>query len=126
MRRCGSWRTCWRPAAGRSSRAAGRPATAGSHAAVAIEPRQRTAELPMRTLIVLASLLACTAVPAFAQEVPSQLTLEDALRIARQRNPGFRSALNDEDLTVMAERAAWSQFLPSVSASMTTGLGSSR
>src|SRR5690606_3513236 len=80
----------------------------------------------MRTPIVLAILLAGAAVPAAAQDVPRQLTLEDAIRIALQRNPAHRRVLNDEDVTVVGERAAWSQFLPNVSASFSTMMSRSR
>ncbi|HEY8468928.1 MAG TPA: TolC family protein [Longimicrobiales bacterium] len=80
----------------------------------------------MRRLLV-AALLSCVAGgPAAAQDVPPVLTLEDALRIARQRNPSHLRVRNDADVTAVAERAAWSQFLPSVSASFGTGLTTSR
>jgi len=80
----------------------------------------------MRTPIVLAILLAGATAPMAAQEVPRQLTLDDAIRIALQRNPSHRRTLNDEHVTAVAERAAWSQFLPNVSASMGTSISKSR
>lgn len=80
----------------------------------------------MRTPIVLAILLAGAAAPATAQDVPRKLTLDDAIRIALQRNPAHRRTLNDEHVTAVAERAAWSQFLPNVSANMSTGISTSR
>src|SRR5690606_319537 len=80
----------------------------------------------MRTAIVLTILFATGAAHAVAQEVPRQLTLDDAIRIALQRNPAHRRVVNDEDVTAVAERAAWSQFLPNVSASASTGITRSR
>src|SRR5690606_38928566 len=80
----------------------------------------------MRTAIVLTILFATGAAHAVAQEVPRQLTLDDAIRIALQRNPAHRRVANDEDVTAVAERAAWSQFLPNVSASAGTGTTRSR
>ncbi len=80
----------------------------------------------MRTPIVLALLLAGAAAPVAAQEVPRKLTLDDAIRIALQRNPAHRRVLNDEDVTAVGERAAWSQFLPNVSANLSTGVSKSR
>ena len=80
----------------------------------------------MRTAIVLAILLAGAAAPAAAQEVPRQLTLDDAIRIALHRNPAHRRVLNDEDVTAVGELAAWSQFLPTVSANASTGLSRAR
>jgi len=80
----------------------------------------------MRTAIVLTILFATGAAHAVAQEVPRQLTLDDAIRVALQRNPAHRRVVNDEDVTAVAERAAWSQFLPNVSASASTGITRSR
>jgi outer membrane protein len=80
----------------------------------------------MRPLLV-AALLSCVAAgPAAPQDVPTLLTLEDALRIARQRNPAHLRVRNDADVTAVAERAAWSQFLPTLSASIGTGFTSFR
>lgn len=53
---------------------------------------------------------------AAAQEVPARLTLEDALRIAQQRNPAYRQALNDVDVAAAEERAGWGEFLPTFDA----------
>ena len=59
----------------------------------------------MRPLLV-AALLSCVAAgPAAPQDVPTLLTLEDALRIARQRNPAHLRVRNDADVTAVAERA---------------------
>src|SRR5690606_8388414 len=66
------------------------------------------------------------AAPVAAQEVPRKLTLDDAIRIALQRNPAHRRVLNDEDVTAVGEREAWSQFLPNVSANLSTGVSNSR
>jgi outer membrane protein len=65
----------------------------------------------------------CTALfvlgtPAWAQEpVPSSLSLEEALELARAGNPGFRQARNDEVLADWNVRQAWGQLLPQATAS---------
>jgi outer membrane protein len=55
----------------------------------------------------------------YAQEAPlRQLSLADALRIARQNNPDYLSVLNDRWTTTSAERASFlNLFTPSVTAS---------
>jgi len=55
-----------------------------------------------------------------AQEptVPATLTLDEAISIARERNPTYRQALNQERASGPQMRSAFGQFLPSVSASM--------
>lgn len=74
----------------------------------------------MRSRIVVGVLAAlCTAVPAGAQEtLPSRLSLDDALRIARRNNPTYLQAANDVDLADWDVRQAYGQlFLPSANAS---------
>ena len=53
-----------------------------------------------------------------AQDVPAVLTLEDAIRIARQNGPDYRAAMNDLDVAAMAVRNSWAAFLPSLNASL--------
>ena len=53
-----------------------------------------------------------------AQQVPAQLTLEDALRLARERSPEYQRARNTLDAAGVQARAGWGGFLPSVSASL--------
>lgn len=56
--------------------------------------------------------------PVSAQEVPRQLTLQDALRIAEEWNPGYRRAIAQADASGADVRAAQGQFLPNLSASL--------
>lgn len=55
---------------------------------------------------------------ATAQEPLAQLTLEEALEIARERNPDYRKALNTLDAAGVQARTGWGAFLPSLSASL--------
>ncbi|HSJ26294.1 MAG TPA: TolC family protein [Longimicrobiales bacterium] len=67
----------------------------------------------------LVAALAATVTPLAAQQPGGTLTLDEALRIARDQNPAFQRARNDVDPAGMAVRAAWaSAFLPSLNASM--------
>ena len=50
-----------------------------------------------------------------AQEGGSpELTLDEALEIARRHNPGMRRAMNDLDLNAPSVRASWGSFLPTL------------
>lgn len=71
----------------------------------------------MRAIRILVCLVAF-APGAVAQQAPSRLTLEDAIRLAREHNPEFRQVVNDVDVAAASERAAWGALLPSVSASL--------
>lgn len=58
--------------------------------------------------------------PARAQEAvppPATLTLEEALRLARQNNPGYLAARNDAGVADWQVREAYGQLLPGASAS---------
>ena len=69
---------------------------------------------------VLAATLLCTALPVKAQTagpVPDQLTLDDAVAIARQHNPTFLQTRNDLQVADWDVRQAWGQLLPSATAS---------
>lgn len=61
----------------------------------------------------LAILLAMVAVPARAQQAPVTLTLEEAVRLARQYNPQFRSIANDAGAADWQVREAYAQLIPS-------------
>ena len=50
--------------------------------------------------------------PLQAQEVPSRLTLDEAIRIARLGNPGFQSVRNDSRVADWAVRSAYGDLLP--------------
>ncbi len=69
-----------------------------------------------RPLLPLLVFLACAA-PVATQEAPAQLSLAEALDIARTNNPGFQQTRNDEALADWDVNQSWGQFLPSVSAS---------
>lgn len=76
-------------------------------------------------IIVLAGIL-LVAPAAWAQEVPTRLSLEDALRIARMHNPMFSQAINRLESAAAQQRESWGQFLPSLSASATLGARTNR
>jgi outer membrane protein len=76
----------------------------------------------MRRLDVAVALIAVVSgAPLGAQETPSPLTLDAALRIARTGNPEFLRTTNDLDVAGKAVRSAWGGFLPNLSASMSSG-----
>lgn len=56
-------------------------------------------------------------------DVPSRLTLEEAIELARRNNPQHLQLANDVDVAAAQVRQNWGTFLPSLSAS--TGTGSS-
>jgi len=72
-----------------------------------------------------AAVLACTFAaldPVSAQEVgqqaPALLTLQDAIRVARQYGPDYRKVSNDLDVASAQVRQSWGAFMPSLSASL--------
>jgi outer membrane protein len=71
--------------------------------------------------LVAAIMTAGLALPASrvtAQEPPAAtMTLEEAIRLARQNNPTYRQAANDESLADWNVRQAYGSFLPSLSLS---------
>ncbi len=72
----------------------------------------------MRTVYV-ASVLAGLAMPNLALgQVPAQLTLEDALSIARARNPAYLRAMALADASGTEVRAGFGAFLPSLSGNL--------
>jgi outer membrane protein len=62
--------------------------------------------------------------PLQAQDVPAVLTLEDAIRLARQNNPTYRQSLNDANVASIGVKQGWAAFLPSLSTSMGFNLSS--
>jgi len=54
---------------------------------------------------------------ASAQSVPANLSLADAISIAREHNPSYRQALNDRRPAAWGVRNAYAAFLPAVTAS---------
>lgn len=79
----------------------------------------------MRRIIVAVVMLLAPA-SAHAQAVPDQLTLEDAVRLARANNPEHRKALNDEAVAAAQVRQSYGAFLPTVGASLNFNGSSSR
>ncbi|HZD04081.1 MAG TPA: TolC family protein [Longimicrobiales bacterium] len=70
----------------------------------------------------LALLAAAWAVTALlAQDVPSRLTLEDALRLARESNPTYLSQKNDQGVADWRVREAYGAFLPTVTSGGSMG-----
>ncbi|HEX7048691.1 MAG TPA: TolC family protein [Longimicrobiales bacterium] len=72
----------------------------------------------MRSLPIPACIVLVLAPAAHAQEVPSPLTLEEALEVARRNSPDYLQVLNDVDVAEMGERSSWGAFLPTVNASV--------
>lgn len=82
-----------------------------------------------RILIIAALLASATALaPSVrAQDpVPPLLTLDDALRLARENNPTYRQVLNDPLVDDANERAALAKFFPTPSVTLTTDGGPTR
>lgn len=63
--------------------------------------------------------LALVGAPVAAQQAAAQLTLEDAIALAKGSNPGFLSTQNDQAAASWQVREAYAQFLPSVDANLT-------
>jgi outer membrane protein len=77
--------------------------------------------LAMRALVLGVVLLAVAAGGVQGQTVPDQLTLEEAIALAKANNPTFLSTANDQAAANWQVRESYAQFLPSVNAS---GFGS--
>jgi outer membrane protein len=61
-------------------------------------------------------LLALAATSLMGQEAPAQLTLEEAIRLAKDNNPTFLSTKNDRPAADWGVREAYSSFLPTANA----------
>ena len=72
--------------------------------------------MPARAVATALVLLALAATALVGQQVPQQLTLEDAIRLARDYNPTYRSTANDQAAADWQARQAYSSFLPTVNA----------
>ena len=82
-----------------------------------------------RTLILaplLASVLVLVPAARAQEQVPPMLTLEDALRLARENSPTYRQVLNDRSVDDANERAALAKFFPTPSINFNTGGGPTR
>ncbi len=69
-------------------------------------------------LAIALVLMALTAGSLVGQRAPSQLTLEDAIVLAKGSNPTFLSTQNDQSAANWQVREAYSQFLPNVNVSL--------
>ncbi len=75
----------------------------------------------MKSTTAVGVLLLVGAPAAVGQEpapVPARLTLEDAIAIARERNPEYRQAVNTARAQGAQVRAGWGAFLPTASVDM--------
>lgn len=61
-------------------------------------------------------LLALAATSLVGQEAPARLTLEEAIRLAKDHNPTYLSTRNDQAAADWQVREAWSGFLPTANA----------
>jgi outer membrane protein len=81
----------------------------------------RRTPLARRLLVCAAALWLGTgaaAADAAAQQEAGPLSLDDALHLARQRNPSFQRTRSDLELASNAVRAAWGAFLPGLSSGL--------
>ena len=70
----------------------------------------------VRALLGAMVLLALGVTALVAQDVPDQLTLEDAIRLAKENNPVFLSTRNDVGTADWQVREAYGAFLPDLRA----------
>jgi outer membrane protein len=56
--------------------------------------------------------------PGGAQEVQGTLTLEEAIRLARQHNPGFLATASDEELAEWGVRESYGELLPRLTSNL--------
>lgn len=72
----------------------------------------------LRVLILGLLLMAVSAVGVAGQQVPEELSLEEAISLAKTNNPNFLSTANDQSAANWQVREAYAQFVPSVTTSM--------
>ena len=87
----------------------------------------------MKQLVLVAGLLLGPAAVAVAQQpktpIPSAtagLSLQDAIALARERNPAYRQALNNRGPAAWGVRSAYGQLIPSFTTSAGMSGSSSR
>lgn len=75
----------------------------------------------MRRVMCAVALLALVVAPTGAQEqppaVPAQLTLEEALELARRHNPQYLQVANNEEVAAAQVRSNYGTFMPRLNAS---------
>src|SRR5688500_14638718 len=77
-------------------------------------------------LVSLAAAALLVAAPGGAQQAPGVLTLDDALRIARESSPTYQQVLNNPEVDEANERFARSRFFPTPTLELNTGGGPTR
>lgn len=87
---------------------------------VAAAPSSLAAQEPRDTLLRAVD---AASIPA---PIPARLTLEDALDLARSRNPAYLEARGSLEVAEARERAGWGEVLPQVRADMGVGGASQR
>ena len=80
----------------------------------------------LRNASLIAAALVTAAASAEAQQAPGILTLDDALRIARESSPVYQQVLNNPEVDEANERFARSRFFPTPSLQLNTAGGPSR
>ena len=65
-----------------------------------------------------AFLLVGMATPVLGQETGTSLSLDEAVRLARENNPNFLMTANNQDAAVWGKREAYAAFLPTVNTSL--------
>lgn len=80
---------------------------------------ERAERFVRRVLMTALVFLALMATSLVGQQTPQQLTLEDAIGLAKSNNPIFLSTQNDQSAANWQEREAYAAFIPTV----TAGLG---
>jgi len=72
----------------------------------------------MNRLLLSVGLVVCPVLAVSQQPVPANLSLADAIALARQHNPLYRQTIHDRSPAAWGVRSAWSSlWLPSVTAS---------
>ncbi|MEJ2185416.1 MAG: TolC family protein [Gemmatimonadota bacterium] len=84
-------------------------------------PARRTAALAILTLAALAAPLAARAQQPADTAAGAPLSLDDALRIARQNNPTYLASRNDESAAAWGVRSAYASWLPTASVGSDAG-----
>lgn len=69
-------------------------------------------------MIRSALVLLCAAAPLAAQQIPQNLSLEQAQELARLHNPDFLKVQNDVGVAAAAVRQGYGRFLPSLNTSL--------
>jgi outer membrane protein len=81
------------------------------------EWKHRADRVALKALTLGLLLLAVSAGAVLGQVVPEELTLQEAIELARLNNPTFLSTQNDQPAADWQVRESYAQFLPSVRAS---------